>query len=628
MAKLTRLDPKALEHAVAAYRAGKLMDATGFLRRIVAHTPSHADANYLLGLIAFAARDPLEAHARFAVACQGQPQNAGFRSNLAEAARRLGRLDEAIAHFERALADDELQVEARFNLGLAHAARGELERARHCFELASALRPDDARLAQRLARAHYELGELDQAQDTLQRLIAASPDTASVHASLGTVLFQLGEHTRARACLRRALELEPSAAVHSALLFQLMFAGEIDAHAIREEAERFGASFARRDLRLPDAQRARTLDPQRRLRIGYVSADFREHVTANVVLPLLRHHSRDAFEVHCYASQTEFDALSDEFRSLAQRFRDITQLSDDAAAELIASDQIDILVDLSMHLAGNRLGVFARKPAPLQLCWFAYPGTTGVGSIDYRFSDPVLDPPDSGDEQYSERTWRLPDSFWCWEPLLPELEPGPPPLLACGLPTFGSLNNFCKVSEPCLATWAHVLRALPEARFMLMAPPGRARARLAERFERLGISASRLKFVAHQPRRAYFELYREIDVCLDTLPYNGHTTSLDALWMGVPVLTLVGERVVGRAGLCQARSLDLPELVATTPEELAARAAALVRDPSRLIDLRASLRARLARSPLMDGSRFARNFEDGCRAIWRRWCSETASTSG
>jgi protein O-GlcNAc transferase len=624
--KLPRLDGKAFERALTAYRARSFTVAGTLLARIVSEDPRHAGAHYVLGLLALERDHLTEAQARFSAACELEPQNPGFLSNRAETLRCLGRLDEAIEGFELSLAFDEQLVESWFNLGLAHAARGSSLPARHAFARAAALRPGDRKLEQRLARAHQELGELDAASELLQSRLARDPDDARSHAQLGVVQFHLGRHTEALASLRRSLALEPAPETHSALLFQLMFASGVGALDLREEARAFGKRYAPPELALPEATRNRVLDPERRLKVGYVSAAFREHVTANVVLPLLRHHDRERFEIFCYASQASSDATTNTFRGVAEHFVDVVGLDDDQAAAQIARDEIDILVDLTMHMAGNRLQVFARKPAPLQLTWFAYPGTTGLDSIDYRISDVFLDPPNVGDELYVERTLRLPDSFWCWEPLLDELDSGPPPSLARGHVTFGCLNNFCKVTDETLELWCQVLRALPDARLLLLAPVGSARERVRERLSRLGVSGDRVRFVAHQARRPYFELYREIDVCLDTLPYGGHTTSLDAFWMGVPVVTLVGDRLVGRAGLCQAHHLGLPELVATTSAELVERSVALARNFAKLSELRQTLRARLSASPLMNGPRFATQFEALYRTIWRSWCVERSAT--
>ena len=290
-------------------------------------------------------------------------------------------------------------------------------------------------------------------------------------------------------------------------------------------------------------------------------------------IPLLSHHDHRQFEIFCYADVLRPDAVTERLRGYADVWRSTVGLSDQQLADLVRSDQIDILVDLTMHTADNRLLVFARKPAPVQVTWLAYPGTTGLSTIDYRLTDPYLDPPGLFDAFYSEESIRLPDTFWCYDPLTDQPPVNALPALENGFITFGCLNNFCKVNDGCLALWAQVLRAVPQSRLLLRAPRGQAREHVLARLEQEGIAASRVEFADRQPRLEYLKLYQRIDLGLDPLPYNGHTTSLDAFWMGVPTLTLVGKTVVGRAGWSQLCNLGLKELAAETPEQYVALAA-------------------------------------------------------
>jgi protein O-GlcNAc transferase len=269
-----------------------------------------------------------------------------------------------------------------------------------------------------------------------------------------------------------------------------------------------------------------------------------------------------------------------------------------------------------MHMAGGRPLLFARKPAPIQIAWLAYPGTTGIDAIDYRFSDPRLDP-EGFDGHYSEHTLRLPDSYWCYDPLTHHPGVNDLPANERGYLTLGCLNNPCKLTDHTLRLWAGVMRALPEARLLLMAPPGRYRRSLSQRLAEHGVAAERVDFRPFQPRGEYLRSYHDIDLGLDTFPYNGHTTSLDSLWMGVPVVTRVGRTSVGRGGLSQLFQIDLLELAADSDEAFVAIAVALGRDLVRLAALRRELRTRLERSPLMDASRFARHVELAYRNVWR-----------
>ncbi len=301
-------------------------------------------------------------------------------------------------------------------------------------------------------------------------------------------------------------------------------------------------------------------------------------------------------------------------------WRDTTGLTDVQLAQRIREDGIDILVDLTLHMAHNRLLVFARKPAPVLVTFAGYPGTTGLRTIDYRITDPYLDPPGLYDGCYSEESIRLPDSFWCYDPLDSQPPVNALPAAENGYITFGCLNNFCKVNPLVLKIWARVLKVVDRSRLTVLAGEGTHRRHALDLLAEEGVGRDRVTFVAHQPRPEYLKYYHGIDIGLDTVPYNGHTTSLDSFWMGVPVVTLTGPTVVGRAGLSQLTNLGLPELIASGREQYVHVVAELARDLPRLSDLRATLRGRMRASPLMDASRFARNIEAAYRAMWRRWC--------
>jgi len=256
------------------------------------------------------------------------------------------------------------------------------------------------------------------------------------------------------------------------------------------------------------------------------------------------------------------------------------------------------------------------------MCWLAYPGTTGLETVDYRLSDPFLDPLDGNTQVYSEETLRLPDTFWGYDPLTDVPEVSPLPALTNGRLTFGCLNHFRKVNDGVLRLWARVLNAVPDSRLLLLSPEGSVRDRMRSLFEEAGVMPERIEFVDRCARPDYLSKYQAIDICLDTFPYNGHTTSLDALWMGVPTVTLAGETVVGRAGLSQAMNLGLPELVATTPEQFVQAASSLASNLEHLSELRQTLRTRLQQSPIMDGARLTRNLESIFRDVWRRYCEK------
>jgi predicted O-linked N-acetylglucosamine transferase (SPINDLY family) len=341
---------------------------------------------------------------------------------------------------------------------------------------------------------------------------------------------------------------------------------------------------------------------------------------------LFEHHDRERAKIFCYANIARPDDLTQRIRNSVDYWRDTVGQSDDEVARQVSADQIDVLVDLTMHMSNGRPVLMARKPAPVQVAYLAYPGTTGLSAIDYRLTDPYLDPPGETDAEYVEQSIRLPNTFWCYDPLTDTPVPNSLPLITERCVTFGCLNNFCKMSDQTLALWSKVLQAVDGSRLLLLAPVGAARQRVLDRLREENVEPARIEFVEHRPRAKYLELYHRINVCLDTLPYNGHTTSLDSFWMGVPVVTRVGRTVVGRAGYSQLTNLGLSELVAWNDEEFVSIAAQLAADCPRLTHLRTTLRQRMERSPLMDAARFARNIEAAYREMWRRWCASSEST--
>jgi len=305
-------------------------------------------------------------------------------------------------------------------------------------------------------------------------------------------------------------------------------------------------------------------------------------------------------------------------RSLASEWRDSSQLTDEELAATIRTDRIDILFDLTLHMARNRWSVFARKPAPVQVTFAGYPGSTGLSAIDYRLTDRFLDPPDRDDTLYSEKSIRL-DTFWCFDPVEPNPSVQPPPAVKNGFITFGCLNNFAKVNAPMAAVWSRVLLALPASRLRLLAPIGEPRQRTVARLHQHGIAPERIEFVAKQPRADYLALHQEIDLILDTYPYNGHSTTIDALWMGVPVVSLAGESALSRGGLSILTNAGWPELVAHSSEGYIGIALGLARDLQRLSALRTALRPKMQTSPLMAESHWSAQIEAACRTMWRRW---------
>jgi protein O-GlcNAc transferase len=637
-------DSHQLDEAIAAYR------------RAIALRPDYADAHSNLALGLREKGQIKEAIAECRRAIQLKPDSAEAHGNLGIALRDNGQLDEAIAECRLAISLNPNLPEAQSNLGQALTDKGQFDEAIRALHRAIALRPEYPDAQMHLGNALKGKGQMTEAVAALRQVIALKPESADAYSSLGDVLKEmnqpedaiaayqqaialnpnlpetrnnLGNALRDKAQLdeaiaeyRRALTINPTLArAHSNLILTLQYHPAYDAQSIAEELDTWNRRHAE-PLRKNFQPHPNDRDPDRRLRIGYFSPDFREHVVGRNLLPLFRNHDHRQFEITCYAQVLSPDASTREFEKLADRWRSTIGMSDEQFAWQIGDDQIDILVDLALHSAGSRLPVFARRPAPVQATFAGYPGSTGLTTIDYRLSDPYLDPPGMDESIYSEKTIRLPDSFWCYEAAdVPDVSVNPLPARKNGFITFGCLNNFCKINADVLALWAKVLQQTNDSRLLLMAPPGSHRQRTIDQLSAAEIDPARIEFVPRAPTRKYLELYHRIDLALDTFPWNGHSTSLDSYWMGVPVISRVGQTAVSRAGWCQLSNLGLSELAGQTPEDFIRIAVELAKDLPRLENLRMTLRQRMENSPLMDAPKFARNIEAALRRMWQTWCA-------
>ncbi len=638
--------------ALQQHQAGHLQAAEPLYRQILQSDPQHADALHLLGVMAHQVGDhagsveyisraieingdsPVaysnlaialhdlrripEAIAAYRRVLERNPQDAKTYSNLGVALKSQGLLEEAMACYRTAIQWKPDCVEAHNNLGIELKDQGQTAAAIDCYRRALDWKPDYVEVHNNLGNALKDHDALDDAVASFRRALQLRPDYSEAHNNLGNALKDQGKLDEALACYRRAIELNPQFVnAHSNLIYTRVFCPSPTDHEPWADHQQWNLHHAAPlapciEPHLPD----RSTD--RRLRIGYVSPDFRDHCQSFFMTPLLSSHDREAFEIVCYADVARPDQITDRLRAHVDIWRNIVGQSDEQVAQQIRQDQIDILVDLTMHMAHNRLRVFARKPAPIQACWLAYPGTTGLPTMDYRLTDLHLDPPGLNDQNYSEESMRLPDSFWCYDPLDDESSVTPLPAAEQGVMTFGCLNNFCKVNATTLQLWAQVLNAVVDSRLVILTGEGSHRQQTRDMLRQAGVDSDRVTFVPHRPRAQYLNYYHDIDIGLDTVPYNGHTTSLDSFWMGVPVVTLVGETVVGRAGLCQLTNLGLPELIAETPAEFVRITTELAHDLARLSELRATLRSRMQASPLMDAPRFARHIEAAYREMWQR----------
>jgi predicted O-linked N-acetylglucosamine transferase (SPINDLY family) len=361
--------------------------------------------------------------------------------------------------------------------------------------------------------------------------------------------------------------------------------------------------------------------PGHRLRIGYLSGDLCRHPVACFVEPILVHRDRARFEIFCYHTGADEDEVSARLKALADHWRSVGSLTEDALEETLRADRLDLLVELSGYTDGHRLGVVARRVAPVQVSYIGYPNTTGLAAVDYRITDARADPPGAADELHTERLVRLPESFLCYAPPFTGAVTVVPPLRERGCVTFASFNNLAKLSQPLVDLWARVLGAAPGSRLYVktkgLQDPG-LQAQLLDRFRSAGIGSERI--VLSPPQNSmeeHFGSYAAVDIALDTFPYHGTTTTMDALWMGVPVVTLAGDRHAARVSVSILSAIGLEDLIARSPDEYVDIARRLAHDPARLQALRGSLRERLARSTLLDGARFARQLEQAYAQMWQ-----------
>jgi protein O-GlcNAc transferase len=573
----------ALQH----HRAGRMAEAERGYREILQREPEHADSLHLLGVIALQTGNLASALALVQRAAALRPDAAVCRNNLGQVLERLGRFDEAAPCYEAAIELDPGYAEAHNNLGYVRARQD----------------------------------RLTDAEALYRRAIDLDPEYAEPHTNRGNLLKDRGELDAAIGCYRRAVELRPDlSALHSNLLLTLHYHPDYSPADLEREhrswAERHVAPLEA--VRRPHENR-RVLD--RRLRVGYVSPDFREHSVARFVLPLFREHDRDQVEVFAYSDVKTTDPVTAMVRNHVDRWHDVAMLGDEQLANVVRADGIDILVDLAAHSGHNRLLTFARKPAPVQVTYLAYCSTTGVDAIDYRVTDRFLDPPgESG--HYTETSIHLPHCYWCYS--APPLGGRPATERRAGPPTFGCLNNFAKVTDITLDLWMRLLRRVPEAQLLLYARTDVHRDRVRRALREARLPESRAAFVGRQSLAHYLETYREIDVALDPHPYGGGTTTCDALWMGVPVVSLAGRTAVSRAGSTLLSNIGLEHLVARSEEQYVELAAGLIRDAGGVAALRRQLRRSIESSPVMDAKQFVRDLEAAFRTVWRAWCENRA----
>ncbi|CAN5560995.1 tetratricopeptide repeat protein [soil metagenome] len=617
-----------LTMALQEYQARRLAPAESLCRQILLQYPATNDIRVfvLLGSV-------LAAQGRFAEACeplrrawQLNPTDKAIASNLAFTLKQAAQAQQAIDILLSATHHHPSVAELHFNLGSMLLDVRRQSDAVDSLRRALQIRPNFEEALNNLGQAYRDLGQFGKAIEVLETALRIRPENDKALGNLAVVLHESGQVNEALACLRQGLERSPAdATAWSNYLFYLSYAPEAKPAAVFDEHRRWNAALAE-PLAAGSPPHPNDRTPDRQLRIGYVSANFCEHSVAFFLEPILANHDRAKFEITCFSNTVQCDDFTRRFQSFADTWHDIRALSDAKATDRIREAGIDILVDLTVHTTGNRLLVFARKPAPVQLSMLGYPQTTSLTAMTFRLSDAYLDPPEQGDALNSERLLRMPRSYFCYRP--PDEAPRITSLPAkqSGLIRFGCFNTLAKFNAPTAELWSRVLAETPDSRLVLLARglgDSRTRERVLRTLAAAGIDSERVELLPAASLGEYLQRLGELDIALDPIPFSSGTTTCHALWMGVPVVSLAGQSSVARMGMSVLANAGLGELVAQTVDEYVAIAARLAADLDELAALRASMRERLLRSPLLDAIGYTRELESLYRTVWREWTEGT-----
>jgi len=600
---------------------GKPDEAIANYRKALAINPDFAEAHNDLG-IALQEQGKLdEAVASYRMAISLKTDFAWAHNNLGNALQDQGKIDEATASYQRALSLQPDYAEAHNNLGFALQDQSKLDDAVASYRQALLFKPDFAEAHNNLGNALKNQGKLDAAVASYQSALSCLPDYAEAHNNMGLALQDQGRLEDAIASYRKALRCRRDfAEVHSNLLYAMQFLPAASSADSRAESARFTAQFEA-PLKTFWRPHQNTREPGRRLKVGYLSPDFRHHAVAVFIEPVLANHDKLQIEVFCYYNLTAQDEHTRRLTACADHWLNCKSMTDEQLAARMGADGIDILVDLAGHTAHNRMLAFARKPVPIQITYLGYPGTSGLAAMDYRLTDGRADPAGS-EALYTEKLLRLPDSLWCYRP-----PPSMPAITALpaqrnGYVTFGSFNNVNKIDRRCVELWTQLLQAVPASRLLIVTvPEGESRQRLTKQFAERGIAQERLEFHGKLAEHEFHRMLQRADITLDPVTVNGATTTCESLWLGVPVISLVGARFLERAGCSILSAAGLHEFAAATPQEYVKVAVRYANNLPQLAEVRNGLRSRMTKSPLVDEVKFTRNLEKIYRGVWTEWCS-------
>jgi protein O-GlcNAc transferase len=604
---------------LALAQQGKVAEAIVHFRRAVELRPDAAVFQNNLGLALTSADQLPEAVAALQRAIELRPDYADAYANLGNALTQQRKFEPSVEAYQKAIAlrPDFGQAWSNLSMPLMYLKRHEESVA--AARRGLALRPNSAISVYNLGAALDGAGEWDEALEQFRRALQLRPDFVQSQFGIGNVMKGMGRIDEAVAAYRHALGMSSDAlAAMSNLAFTVHFHPDYDAAAILRTQREWNAAFA-----APIAGQIKPHNndptPDRRIRVGYISPDLRDHPVGRGILPILEHHDAARFEIFCYSDCPIQDRVTSRLRASAETWREISGWHDADVAEQIRKDRIDILVDLALQTAGNRLLVFAQKPAPIQATYLAYCSTSGMDAMDWRITDPWFDPPGGDESGYSEASMRVPQSYWFYEPPTREEPPAEAPAVANGFVTFGSQSNYSKLTAPVWDAWIEILRRSPNSKLLVYAPGGSPRDTARKRLVDAGVDPNRLRF-SNATGQDYFRGYRQIDITLDPFPYGGGMTTCDAIWMGSPVVTWRGRTAVGRGGVSILSNLGLPELIGENVGQYIQIAVELADDLPRLTRVRHNLRQRMQNSPLMDAPAFARGIEGALIKMWENWC--------
>ncbi|MBX9963233.1 MAG: tetratricopeptide repeat protein [Burkholderiales bacterium] len=608
------------QHAIALAASGDLSAAEEAAHAAIGLDPAQPQSYYVLGNI-LAKRGFLdEAENAFRKALELQPQFRDASMALANAMHAAGRYPEAIAVLEGILRDEPDHAEALLNVGVALAQLNRATEAERCLLRAVELKPTLAEALVSLSNLYFALSRLAEGEAAARKAIDIQPENAVAWMNLGTVLQQQGLVAESVDATRKVIALTPhDGFAWNNLLLTLNYLPDVSAEELFAEHLAFGAEFDPDPATVP---RFDTIDrrPDRPLRVGYLSPDFRAHVVAFFFEPVLAAHDPKRVETVCYYNHTIVDDTTRRLRQRAQLWRDVAAMNDAELVRLMREDRLDVVVDLAGHTAKSRLTALAQRVAPVQIAWLGYPNTTGLAQMDWRITDARADPP-GAEAHHTERLLRLPEVFLCYEPPPEAPEIADPPS-ASGAPiTFGVFNNFPKVTDAMLALWARILERTPNSRLCIKTASLRDEGvlrHLRARMQRAGLDLERIELAGFTPsRREHLAAVANVDIALDTFPYHGTTTTCESLWMGVPVVTLEGDRHASRVGVSLLEHLGLDTLIARSPDEYVSIAVALAADPGRRASMRGTLRERMRHAKLTDVPGFTSQLEEAYRSAFR-----------